>query len=162
MTTRLKISFVCLWMAALLSASIGISVQQVYCYCLGKSTVSLFSAEDACQIPDDNLAPIGLAQDCCTKQIAATSPSCCKKDAPEKQGCTKKTTQVHQLKVAFEVVNPLFKKLEPPTNWGVIFSQPSFSSPFFVAYKHERRVFEHPPPSPSGRMICVLHGVFLC
>ncbi|MBK6994745.1 MAG: hypothetical protein IPH31_07390 [Lewinellaceae bacterium] len=49
MISRTNKSFVWLWMAALLSASVGVSVQKVYCYCLGKPPSRFFAADDACQ-----------------------------------------------------------------------------------------------------------------
>lgn len=166
MTARTRKSFAWLWMAALLSATMGVSVQQVYCYCVGKTTVSLFAADDACQAKHiDGLTqshPINNLSGSCCKKPAPTKPSCCEKPEPDKQGCTKKTTQVFHLKTEFEVSHSDFKKLDPPKAWASLPPFPIFSSSFLKARKCAFQSFERPPPSLSGRAICVRHGVFQC
>ncbi|MFN0037400.1 MAG: hypothetical protein ACKVUS_20260, partial [Saprospiraceae bacterium] len=62
MTARTRKSFVWIWMAALFSATMGLSVQQVYCYCLGKTTVSFFAADDACQMDRSVGRSVGVTQ----------------------------------------------------------------------------------------------------
>ncbi|MBK8194490.1 MAG: hypothetical protein IPK76_15225 [Lewinellaceae bacterium] len=46
MSVRTKKTFAWLWMAALLTATMGISVQQIYCYCAGKTSISIFVVQD--------------------------------------------------------------------------------------------------------------------
>ncbi len=167
MISRTNKSFVWLWMAALLSASIGVSVQQVYCYCLGKTTVSLFVAVDGCQTGDNRATGTPTfdlhipATDCCQSK-AQSKKSCCEKPAPEKRGCTKKSTKVFQLKTEFEVASAEFKKLELPKTWAPAFSVVAFFAPIPAVQTFKFHDFEHPPPSLSGRMRCVLHGVYRC
>jgi hypothetical protein len=162
MISQIHKSFVWLWMAALLSASVGVSVQQVYCYCLGKTTVSLFVANDACQAHGSKFVQITAGADCCAQKDTSPKPSCCEKPNPSKKGCTKKTTQVFQLKTAFEVGSSDFKKLDAPRIGP--------EAPFFWAFAQAFRSvetfdfqhFDHLPPPLPGRMICVRHGVFRC
>ncbi len=167
MISRTNKSFVWLWMAALLSASIGVSVQQVYCYCLGKTTVSLFAAADGCQAGDNMVATTQIYglntsnTDCCKKK-AQPKKSCCENPAPEKRGCTKKSTKVFQLKTEFEVASADFKKLDLPKTWAAVSSLIAFFSPTPAVQISKLQDFERPPPSLSGRMRCVLHGVSRC
>ena len=107
MISRAHKSFVWLWMAALLSASAGVSVQQVYCYCLGKTTVSLFLADEICQCEKSTTLPAG----CCSKKAVPAKRSCCEKSDAEERGCTKRSTKVFQLKTEFEVASTDFRKL---------------------------------------------------
>ncbi len=164
MVSHINKSFVWLWMAVLLSASVGVSIQQVYCYCIGETTVSLFTADDACQAEiNDPMAPCHPDElpNCC-KKTAPTKKSCCEKPDSEKQGCTKKTTKVFQLKTEFEVENIGFKKLDAPKSWGFV---PAFASIVEVAPLVQNVGFQgfgRPPPPLSGRMICIRQGVFRC
>ncbi|MDO8368597.1 MAG: hypothetical protein Q7T20_17495 [Saprospiraceae bacterium] len=166
MISRTKTSFVWLWTAALLSASVGVSVQQVYCYCVGKTTVSLFAADDACQANHDDVAPSLLSEHigtgCCAKKVASAKRACCEKPDSDKKGCTKKTTKVFQLKTEFEVANSEFKKFDAPKSWSTTPSFLAFSSAILGPQKIDLQGFKRPPPSLSGRMICVRHGVFRC
>ncbi len=166
MISRTNKSFVWLWMAALLSASVGVSVQKVYCYCLGKTTISLFAADDACQTHSggkiQNLVNKYLETGCCAKKVLPSKPACCEKPDPEKQGCTKKTTQVFQLKTEFEVGSTDFKKFDFPKAWAIAPKFDAFSPVFLHVQQVDFQGFERPPPSPSGRMICVRYGVFRC
>jgi hypothetical protein len=156
MVSHINKSFVWLWMAVLLSASVGVSIQQVYCYCIGKTTVSLFTAEDSCQVA--NIADLA---DCC-KKTAPSKKSCCEKPDAEKQGCTKKTTKVFQLKTEFEVGNAGFKKLDAPKSWGFVPALASIVEVAPLAQNGGFQAFERPPPPLSGRMICIRQGVFRC
>ena len=165
MTSSIHKSFVWLWMAALFSASVGVSVHQVYCYCLGETTVSLFDADDACQAHVEGfeqVLPIANPGSCCAKKAVATKPSCCEKGGPESNGCTKKTTRVFQLKSEYEVGNAGFKKLDRPKTWALA---PVFT-PVFLVYpvvpQTESFRIDRPPPPLSGRMMCVRHGIFRC
>lgn len=57
-------SFSWLWIATLLTATVGVSVQQIYCYCVGKTSVSLFQAEDACAAEKE-----AKILECCQKNL---------------------------------------------------------------------------------------------
>ncbi len=165
MTARIKISFVWIWMAALLSASVGVSVQKVYCYCLGKTTVSFFAIADGCQAHSEGVTwshPLTTVTNCCSKKVESAKRSCCKKTEIEKQGCTKKTTQVFQLKTEYEVGSFDFKKFDVPKSWALAHSFTAFSPAILAIQKVGIHGFERPPPAPSGRMTCVRYGVFRC
>ncbi len=157
MQSNINKSFVWLWMAALLSASIGISVQQVYCYCVGKTTVSLYLAEDACQTP-----AVSDQANCCSPKPIAKKPDCCKKNSQEKKGCTKKSTKVYQLKTDSELASSAFKKLDIPKISLSINAVFADNQPFTVFENAVFFGFVHPPPAISGRMKCLRYGVFRC
>ena len=141
-----------IWMAALLSATVGISVHRIYCFCVGETTVSFFAGEDACA------APVAVPSESCCKKVVTRS--CCEK--PEQDaGCTKETVEVVQLKAEFIVEQaftfeksfdfpawiqdmPMFKRLTRPVLCDAAFS-----------------VFPQPPPL-SGRDICLLHSTIRC
>jgi len=149
-------------MVALFSATVGVSVQQVYCYCVGKTTVSLFVAEDACHAEGFLTLDLQPESGCCAKKQATDPPACCQKPSPAEKGCTKKTIQVFQLKTAFEVETPSFKKIDSPKDWVEADFFSVFEHPGPVAYSQSFFRFERPPPPLSGRLICVRHGVFRC
>lgn len=149
-------------MVALFSATVGVSVQQVYCYCVGKTTVSLFVAEDACHAEEFLTFDLNPEAGCCAKKTAPSKPACCPKPEPSQKGCTKKTVQVFQLKTAFEVGTPDFKKLDQPNVWATTVSFFSPERPDASAHTFRLPRIERPPPPISGRMICLRHGVSRC
>ncbi len=160
MSLQAKKSFVWLWMTALLSATFGMSVQQVYCYCTGETTVSLFSTNDACKV--EKLGAIK-ANCCAEKKASAKKRSCCEKNDTQPRGCTKKTTQVFQLRTEFEVNSSDFKKLEHPKTWAIASSFYFNFAPKSLVLKSDFHRFEQAFPLPrSGRNICLRHGVFRC
>lgn len=142
-----------LWIAALLTATVGVSVQRIYCYCVDQASVALFRADDACQLQKQPVTP-----GCCTQHAATQRSSCC--SDKEKKGCTQKTTEVFQLKPEFLVDKPFEKTFDLPA-WAE-------EVPFFRQFLRERLceadVQNRPPPAPppplSGRMTCVRHQVF--
>ncbi|MEY3194637.1 MAG: hypothetical protein RIQ78_734 [Bacteroidota bacterium] len=161
MSVRTLKSFTWLWIASLLIATVGVSGQQIYCYCVGETTMAFFSTEDPCSVgkKDDRGG-------CC----AATSPKnevrgCCSKASPSmpSQGCTRKTTLVFQLKTAFLVQDSAFEKMPDRffDQLASLLPQPFFSVMVVQGSKIAFPSFDHPPPR-SGRMICVRHGVFRC
>ena len=158
MSKQFNKSFVWIWMAALLSASVGVSVQQVYCYCVGKTTVSLFATNEACQA--ETVA--ASMQDCCAKKAASRKHSCCEKPESEKKGCTRKSTKVFQLKTEYEVASADFKKLDAGKFLLELPSFPPFSQSALAFQTKNLPQFDRPPPPISGRMLCVRHGVFRC
>ncbi|MEQ1746257.1 MAG: hypothetical protein ABMA02_12585, partial [Saprospiraceae bacterium] len=98
-----------LWIAALLTSTVGISVTQIYCYCVEASTYSIFSnTEDACAA---NTEPSGGA--CCKPDL----PGCCATSGEKESSdhpCTKKTVKVFWLKTDFWVSNHLQKTFDIP------------------------------------------------
>jgi hypothetical protein len=155
MISRTTKSVTWLWIASLFIATVGVSGTQIYCYCVGKTTLSLFSETDACQEK--------VVESCCNAAVAKLHKSCCENPAGDNdaQGCTKKTTKVFQLKTEFTVQEKLFEQ----------FSLPLFVQSPLIPYLAPNALlrcpktgypsYAQPPPLP-GRMICVRHGVFLC
>lgn len=160
MSATAKKSFAWLWIAALLSATVGISVHRIYCYCQGRTMYTLFEpCKDGCVL----LPKVQKTASCCPK--AAVPPACCAEGAhktPEKDhDCTNKTTKVFQLKTEFVVDKPFEKTFDFPL-W-------MRDLPFFVrqlrpALCDASAVFNKaPPPSPpSGWQICLDHQLFRC
>lgn len=145
-------------MVALFTATVGVSVQQIYCYCLNKTTISWFAGDDACRVKEITATQTA---SCCRKQRA----SCCEKRAhkehPDKP-CTKKTTRVFQLKTEFV----LEKQLEKQENYPIeaheivaISDFTYFSTPTGVEIVQSP---PEPPPPLSGRNICLRHQHFRC
>lgn len=153
-------TFVWLWIAALLTATVGLSVQRIYCYCVGETTVGLFVADDACQMR----RPPAAMGCCAKKQHSGPLPSCCKKSGDtadhDENNCTQKTTQVFQWKAEF-LVDKLFEKNFDLPAWSD--EQPIFRQ-FLRKRLCEASTQSRPPPAPppplSGRMTCVRHQVF--
>ncbi|TNE52600.1 MAG: hypothetical protein EP344_15655 [Bacteroidetes bacterium] len=158
MTTRIKISLIWLWMAALFTSTVGISVQQLYCFCVGETTFSLFDeAIDACA------GEKAVSADACCK--VAPPPCCAAEDtvATDEHGCTKKSVRVLRLNVEYLIGQPLDKTLTYPVTaliapvWQYTFQPPWRCSPTLTN--------KAPPPLPpclSGRMISLRHEVFRC
>lgn len=155
-------SFAWTWILAILAASIGVSVEQVYCYCLGKTSVSLFVADDACQATDA-VVQITDNQSCCKKKRLENASDCCNQKDRNSRDCTHKTTRYHQLKTAFEVGKPGLKKLVLPdlSAPSVSFLQPDWTFPTSTCLLKSYGLEFRPPPI-SGRMKGVWQGVFRC
>jgi hypothetical protein len=158
MVSRINKYLIGLWALALLGSTAGVSIHQVYCYCVGQTTVSLFEAEDACHMEDF----AALADNCCKMPEKPVEKACCEKPTEKNDGCTKKTTTVLKLKVEYEVSHHDLKKLDA----GKYFFHAEIpASPFTWApavQKAAPSYFDRPPPPVSGRMICVRNGVFRC
>ena len=153
MTKKSLKAIVWLWALTLSASTVGVSVQQIYCYCAGQTTVGIFEAEDACASGTNE-------RDCCTKQAR----SCCSK--PEKKekthGCTSKTTRFIQLRTEFIPE----KKTELPTGLAdvdLFISVPVFlpvrclsqpGNPSLIAVSHS--------PPLSGRQLCIRYQIFRC
>ncbi|MDX1911702.1 MAG: hypothetical protein SFV22_09475 [Saprospiraceae bacterium] len=157
MSRRFYLTCIWVWMTALLASGVGVSIQQVYCYCVGKTTVSLFVADDACRAEPS-------LPNCCKQEQVPPKAACCeKKNAGNHEGCTKKTTKVFQLKTAFEVGHFSLKKLDAPKVWKYIPAFPSPVLPSRSIFAAADGRFERPPPyAPGGRMLCVRYGIFRC
>lgn len=160
MSILIKKSFVWIWMAALLTATAGISVHQMYCYCKDLRTVSLFTTPEECSAQEAELT-----SDCCSKQESMLS-SCCAKSpssSPQKHGCTEKTTKVYQLNVQFTLgESGSDQSSQFPADLAPIpdgFCSTLRSEP---ALQTGIQSFANPPPPLSGRMICVRHCLALC
>lgn len=157
MSATAKKSFVWLWMAALLTATVGISVHEIYCYCLGRTTSFALFAPAA---DDGDCAVKPAAAPCCKKDRL---PPCCAKAADDAKdhSCKKKSTQVFQLKTEFLVDKPFEKALDFPL-W--LEELPFFARPVRSALCDASGLFNKaPPPLPvSGREICLRHELFRC
>jgi len=159
MISRTTISVAWLWIASLFIATVGVSGTQIYCYCVGKTTISLFTDDDACREKQESNPTT-----CCSKTEDKSHKSCCENPAGDNDsnGCTKKTTKVFQLKTEFTVQEKLFEKLPL-----LLFELPPAISPYLVSNALLRipktgfPCYAQPPPLP-GRMICVRYGVFRC
>ncbi|HNL38428.1 MAG: hypothetical protein U0U46_15240 [Saprospiraceae bacterium] len=167
MSTKAKKSFVWLWMAALLTATVGVSVHRMYCYCMGSASYSVFVApDDSCTL---HKAAARLKSCCSQKEQAAPvcekpAQSCCgasEKIAGKDHGCTEKTTKVFQLKTEFLVDKPFEKTFDFP-----LWLQ---DLPFFVRRMRpalcEAAIYFNkapPPPAPTGWQICIDHRNFRC
>lgn len=146
-------AIVWLWALTLSASTVGVSVQQIYCYCVGQTTVGIFEAEDACSSrPEEDV--------CCKKSVR----SCCSK--PEKStsghGCTSKTTRVFQLKTEFTVE----KKGDLLPAAPDLASVQAPSLPVFIPQVTKSGYPAFPPlthsPPLSGRQMCIRYGVFRC
>ena len=146
-----------LWMTALLTSTVGISVTQIYCYCVGQTTYAFFQE----------------AEDACAADRAPKNGACCKDDPPEccmaealldndDHSCTKKTVKVFQMKADYLVGHPLEKTLDCPL-WAE--ELPDFlrlSRPKMCLAAPSNKAPPEPPPPLSGRQICVRHELFRC
>ena len=158
MSIRIKKSFLWIWIAALLSATVGISVEQIYCYCVGKTTISIFAeAEDACTLHDR--PAVGSINNRCE------SRSCCNEVeawSSKADTCTKKSVKVFQLQTEYVVGQPLDWSFDLPI-WADEF--PEYLKLFRPVVCDAGQANKSPPPLPpplSGRMICVRHELFRC
>lgn len=158
MSSRTKKSFAWLWIAALLTATVGISVERIYCYCLGETTISFFAGEDPCteKRNDDS--------GCCPKQNAPSPKSCCEKDteacnAIKHDGCTEKSTKVFQMKTEFVVDKPFEKTFDCPLWLREMPTLRRYFAPVVCQY-----IFSDTPQPPplSGRDICLRHQLYRC
>lgn len=149
-------------MAALLTATMGVSVHQIYCYCTGMRSVSFFAVSEGCSARKTAETEVA---NCCKKQKAVRS--CCEKSdkvsKKDPSGCTKKTTRFFQLKTEFTLSEKDSGKTFPVLADILV-------PPVFEWFAHQEitteragfQAFPHPPPPLSGRMICVRHGIARC
>ena len=163
MSAQVKKSIAWTWMVALLIATMGVSVHQVYCYCAGMGSVSLFTTPDQCEA--ERLAETAKPA-CCAKKMAARS-SCCEKGGHDskkgKHGCTKKSTRVFQLKTEFTLTEKAGEKaFHTPLDLTVVPTFEWLPENGFLTAETGIEAFPNPPPPLSARMICVRHGVSRC
>lgn len=161
MSATAKKSFAWLWIAALLSATVGISVHRIYCYCLGSTTYTLFApTEGGCAYFKPPPEP---AKSCCKK--VEKPKSCCAagehKGPVKDHDCTKKTTRVFQLKTEFLVDKPFEKTFDFPL-W--LQDLPFVVRKLRPALCDASIIFNKAPPPcpPSGWQICLDHQLFRC
>lgn len=145
-------------MFALLSATIGISVEQIYCYCVGKTTFALFNeAVDACALETG----AGNPDTCCKED----PPACCAAEelqASDDHGCTKKSVKVFQLKTEFLIGHPLDKTFDCPVWAGELPEYFRLLRPVLCEIAPDNKAPPAPPPPLPGRIICLRHEVFRC
>ncbi|MCB0530116.1 MAG: hypothetical protein H6565_10340 [Lewinellaceae bacterium] len=151
MSVKTTKSFAWLWIAALLTATIGISVKQIYCYCLDRTTISLFSDDSDCSAKGQEMPS------CC--EMSPPGPSTCCPAGAIDHNCEQKSTKVFQLKPEFVVDNPFEKSLDGPLWLDEI---PVFKRMFKPVICGAIMPYLAEPPPFSGREICVRHQLFLC
>jgi len=146
-----------LWIATLLTSTVGISVTQIYCYCVGESTYSILQeAEDACAA---NQVPEG--DSCCKKE----APACCTEKglkSGDDHSCTKKTVKVFQLRSDFLIGHSLEKTFDCPLWAEELPEYLRFYRPRICLASPNNKAPPAPPPPLSGRMICVRYELFRC
>ncbi len=160
-STQVKKSFSWFWMATLLVATTGVSLQQIYCYCLGRTTTLQVTSG---AFGSDNAGMEVKKAGCCQKDSLPSKPSCCKKKmataSKNDRGCTKKTTKVFQMKTEFLVDKPVEK----------VFDFPLWINDFPILRRMSRPVICEatifhralPPPPLSGRDVCLRHELARC
>lgn len=153
--------FVWLWAASLLTATVGVSVHQVYCYCLGQTSIEWPGrSEHECLAAETPVAA------CCAERKAEPAPkSCCKSEAKNehKRDCKERSVKVFQLKTEFLVEKTTLKAFDfqdfvvpQPVDFTYCLTTPE------VALNRLNKAPPPPPPSPGGRAICVRNSVFRC
>ncbi len=156
---RIAPFFVWLWLSTLLGASTGVSVQRIYCYCLGQSVSTVFQTVHKC--PAQHKAPIELPS-CCAAATKACSAAVSIPDCEAADDCTDKTVKVFKLK--FEsLVESLFQKDFDAPIWFP--ADPSFKKllrPVICSACNTGKAPPAPPPPLSGRMICLRHEMLRC
>lgn len=167
MQIRFQKWIVWLWALSLLVATTGISLHQIYCFCVGERSVSIFKQpQDACLIGDACVAGESLSPkyNCCKKKAQTTKP-CCKTDKSSVHdgSCSRKSTQFFKLKT--ELQSPQVEQFDlakasfPIEASGIC---PSFNVVFpNVARQFSLSAADLPPPI-SGRHLCLRYGVFRC
>jgi hypothetical protein len=140
-------------MTALLTATIGISIEKIYCYCTGTTTLALFEKHSDCATPAD-------LKKHCHPNATAESDACCKKNDPK--NCTHSTTKIAQLKEHCVVENINSFKAQDFFVW--ITELPSFRHYVQIVAGNTPVLHTPPPDLPpcSGRDICIALCVFRC
>jgi hypothetical protein len=154
LSTQKYIPILWLWMTALLLSTIGISVQQIYCYCVGETMFSLgVGTESPC------VRVLPKSESCCKK---VTQPSCCSKETVQDEAapcCSKKPVKIFQLNAKYTVGQPLYKKFNCPL-WAD--ELPAFLRLYRPVICDASLSNKVPPDLPprSGRDRCVRHAFF--
>jgi hypothetical protein len=157
---------------ALLSATIGVSVQQVYCYCTGHTTIGWLMPEPACTneqvVTSTDACTADSDRSCCAmpSPLPTAKTSCC--EAPEAvdapHNCQHKTSKIYKLDTdyTFEALDG-FKHSDECPCW-------ISSDPFFARWLRKaicvatpsNKAPPQPPDPPSGRVICIRHQLYRC
>lgn len=156
MSARARIWFLWVWMASLLSASVGINVHRIYCYCSGKAVYSFFTTDndrcEAAKMRKKGACCKTTVSKCCTQKAFGSSRHC----------CTKKSVEHFQLKAKYLIGQPLEKTFELPV-WAD--EMPDYLKLFRQVVCEATPANKAPPNAPpplSGRMICLRHEVYRC
>lgn len=161
MSRPLRTSFAWLWIATLLTATVGVNVQRIYCYCVGKADVGIFHVVDACQV-----AAAEAAATCCSSVKAVKQEYDCCEGADscdaiaDPQGCTQRTIQFVHLDVKYLVDKPFEKNFDFPA-W--VAEMPIFHRVVRRMLCQVPREPQPPapsPPPPYGRALCVRQQIF--
>ena len=163
---RYILPFVWLWAGTLFSATVGFSLHRVYCFCVGEARISWVSeAPDACATEVAENCDITAEKiSCCAKKVQERS--CCKSKAQDDSHegpCKEKQVQHFKLKTEFfvEKAGNFEKFYKVAAIWIPDFPCPQTCN-LAECRTQTAAQFERPPPSPSGRAICIRHGVFRC
>jgi hypothetical protein len=167
MQVRTQKWIVWFWALSLLVSTTGISLHQIYCFCVGERSVSIFTQpQDACLASNTCVAGESLATtyNCCKKK-AQSAQSCCKADKSSDHdgSCAHKTTQFFKLKSElqsqqleqFDLAKASFS-IEASgicSSFDLVFPFAARQLPLFSA--------DLPPPI-SGRHLCLLYCIFRC
>jgi hypothetical protein len=166
MKIRTQKWIVWLWAASLIIATTGISLHQIYCFCVGKRSVSIFhQPQDACL--QDNTCTGGSSQsgyNCC-KRKAPTTNICCKKDSSldHDGSCARKTTQFFKLKT--ELQSPQCEQFDYIKSTYSLEALPVHERYLAILPNTNRLLAAAStdlPPPISGRSICLRYGVIRC
>ncbi len=155
------------WALSLIISTTGISLHQIYCFCVGKRTISIFKQpQDACL--KENTCVVGevlpSGYQCC-KSKGPKAKLCCKKDelSGHDGSCAHKTTQFFKLKT--ELQSPQVEQFDYAKSSYLIEVLPVYE--LFIAIRpNEARLrsvasTDLPPPI-SGRDLCFRYGVIRC
>ena len=152
-------TFIWTWMFSLLLSTVGVSMHAVYCYCLGESTMQFLPVEHDCKAEKEVAA-----DDCCNKKepVKPSAKSCCETTV-EKPGCMKTTMKVFVLKTDLQVEKSILKTfdIQDITDIQYVAYFPVFSLASSGLVQLNKAPPE-PPPSLSGRDICLRHAIFRC
>jgi hypothetical protein len=176
----LRLFVVGLWMCALLTSTVGVSLVRIYCYCKGESAtdLSLPWAYEASE--EEGCAALGHKEEaCCISSSMPTGEagkgSCCRENpsgaaacpldgetATISHTCTSKTVKVYHLKI----------DLHQPLSWELLFNLPLWADevpnlwkscrPALCYRQPSNKAPPEPPPPLSGRQICIRCAVFRC
>jgi hypothetical protein len=164
MQKRTQQIIIWIWIVHIMLASVGVHLERVYCYCTGKTTVSLFVADDdGCQQHTDDIT-----MDCCAAPIIvpvtqlAAQDACCV--TLQKSGCTKVTSEFFKWQGSFLVEK---ESAATPDLKLSDFVPPAAVYQFVttaqvVVRHHLSRPPPEPAPPPSGRTLCIRHACFRC
>ena len=143
------------WLLSLLTATSGVSIHQIYCYCLGETTVSLFdTGEVECGAVEQMACCAKAAPTCCELEKASTAQDGC-----QQTDCQHRTVKVAKLKTDIDFQFTMLPKLmlvaEAPNT-------PVFEAWTYRLFPECSHPVKAPPPKPTGRQISLQHQQFRC